>query len=208
MSERTPVVYVIDDDLSVRISLGRMLRAEGFHAETFESADAFLRLKAYRRPACVISDVQMPGTSGLKLQDLLRSQGVSIPIVFITGYGKVPMSVDAMKKGAIDFLPKPYGRDALLEAVNRATEQDLAGVRAEISLQRVYDQLRSLSHREKEVMEGVVEGLLNKQIAIKLGITEKTVKVHRANVMLKMRAESVPHLVRLAELVGIGAPVA
>jgi FixJ family two-component response regulator len=208
MSDTTPAVYVIDDDLSIRISLGRMLRSEGFHAETFDTADAFLRLKAYRRPACVISDIQMPGTSGLELQDVFLDRGVSIPIVFITGYGKVPMSVDAMKKGAVDFLPKPYSRDVLLQAVNRAIDRDRVAFRSELSVHRIQDQFRSLSDREKEVLEGVVEGLLNKQIAIRLGITEKTIKVHRANVMSKMQAESLPHLVRMAERVGIGIPVA
>ncbi len=203
MTASSARVYVIDDDPSVLTSLGRLLRLEGFSVETFSSADEFLKVKKFHRPACVVSDVQMPGVNGLDLQNILVEKRIPIPMIFITGHGEIPMSVRAMKNGAVDFLPKPFGRDALLGAVKSAIEKDAASAELQHSVSRVRHRWDSLSDREKEVLDGVIAGMLNKQIAYKLGITEKTVKVHRANMMTKMKAESLAHLVRLAETIGI-----
>lgn len=205
MTSHLPMVYVIDDDSSIRSSLGRLLRLEGFRFAGFSSAEEFLNLKRLDRPACAISDIRMPGINGLDLQDLLEKRGLHVPIVFITGHGQIPMSVQAMKKGAVDFLPKPFSHEALLQAVKQAIEKDRDYLHQHRKHTRVQHCLNVLSERERQVLGGVIAGHLNKQIACKLGISEKTVKVHRANVMIKMKATSVAHLVRLSEVVGVVA---
>lgn len=203
MKGDVPIVYLVDDDAAVRSSISRLLRVAGFQFSCFTCAEEFLKVKSFKRPACAILDVQMPGLNGLQLQDQIEKKGIHIPIVFITGHGHVPMSVQAMKKGAVDFLPKPFTNEALLQSVNQAIAQDRVFIQKHRETVRVQSRLRLLSERETQVFHGVISGLLNKQIAVKMGIKEKTVKVHRAAVMSKMKATSVAHLVRLAEVVGI-----
>jgi RNA polymerase sigma factor (sigma-70 family) len=189
----------VDDDESVRRGVGRLLRSAGHEVEVFPSAQEFLQEVTSDRPGCIVLDVRMPGIDGLDLQGELAARGIILPIVFITGFADVPMSVQAMKAGAIDFLPKPFDDDALVSAVRLALEKDrekrlAKGLEAEIR-----SLFERLTPREREVFEGVVAGMLNKQIAAKLGIAEKTVKVHRGRVMEKMEVDSVADLVRMAE---------
>ena len=185
-------VFVVDDDASVRKSLARLIAVAGWKVETLASADEFLERAPHDRPACLVLDVRLPGLNGLELQERLARDDGDIPIVFITGHGDVPMGVRAMKAGAVDFLPKPFEDEALLEAIGRAIERDR-------QIRPIRARLESLTHREREVFALVVRGLLNKQVAGHLGITEKTVKVHRARVMEKMRAESLAELVKLSQ---------
>jgi FixJ family two-component response regulator len=197
MDEPKPRVFVVDDDDSVRKSLSRLLRSTGFDNEVFESADAFLRRERYAGIGCIILDIRMPGLSGMDLQDELGKMGYSIPVIFITGHGSIPMGVQAMKKGAADFLAKPFDDLQLLEAVTNAIEKHKEAKKESDERKTVLDRLAGLTRRETEVLWCVVEGLLNKQIAFKLGIAEKTVKVHRGRVMEKLHAQSVADLVRM-----------
>ena len=185
-------VFVVDDDASVRKSLARLIAVAGWKVETLASADEFLERAPHDRPACLVLDVRLPGLNGLELQERLARDDGDIPIVFITGHGDIPMGVRAMKAGAVDFLPKPFEDEALLEAIRRAIERDR-------QIRPIRARLESLTHREREIFALVVRGLLNKQVAGHLGITEKTVKVHRARVMEKMRAESLAELVKLSQ---------
>jgi two-component system response regulator FixJ len=206
MTEPKPTVFVIDDDSSVLKSLARLLRSLGFDAETFASAEPFLARKHYDGVGCIVLDVQMPGLNGMDLQDALNKADYSMPIIFITGHGNIPMSVQAMKRGAVDFLPKPFDDEDLVQAVKKAVEKDRE-VKAERA--KVHDVLRRIEHltpREHEIFRHVTTGMLNKQIALKLGIAEKTVKVHRGRVMEKLGVDSVAELVRLAEKAGIKLP--
>jgi FixJ family two-component response regulator len=193
------VVFVIDDDESIRRSLSRLLRAAGWWVETFPSARAFLDYAAPDRPACLILDLQLPGPSGLDLQATLGATGRMLPIVFITGHGDVPSSVRAMKGGAVDFLQKPFDAEELLGCVARALARSQEQ-RAEHAERRVLEgRFEMLTPRERDVLRLVVTGKLNKQIAGDLGIAEKTIKVHRGRVMAKMKAGSVAELVRMVE---------
>jgi FixJ family two-component response regulator len=203
MSSNKKNVAVVDDNASVRKSLARLLEAEGLHAKTYASAEEFLEAGRPESPACLILDVRMPDKSGLELQDMITGTEHSLPIIFITGHGDVPMTVRAMKQGALDFLPKPFDDVDLLGAVHRALEidtetQEQLQVEAEAQ-----GQLNKLTPRERQVFALVVRGLLNKQIARELGTSEKTIKVHRGQVMRKMEARSLPDLVRMAGLVGV-----
>jgi RNA polymerase sigma factor (sigma-70 family) len=199
-------VFVVDDDPSVRGGLARLFKSVGLAAEAFASAREFLELPSPEGPACLVLDVRLPELSGLDLQTGLARAGVAIPIIFITGYGTVPTSVRAMKAGAADFLEKPVDEQQLLDAVHRALEQDRRArqERAEVAERR--RRLESLTPREREVLAYVVAGRLNKQIAAELGTSEKTVKVHRARVMEKMKVASLAELARLAEKLDLSLP--
>ena len=202
MIDPTPIVFVVDDDPSVCRSLARLLHSAGFLVETFPSAQDFLRREPPESPSCLILDIRMPGLTGLDLQEKLAAAGYVMPIIFITGHGTVPMSVKAMKAGALDFLQKPFNDRELLDAIQKAVERgrQLREKRAEMRM--IQQRLASLTPRESEVFALVVTGKLNKEIAYQLGVGEKTVKVHRARVMHKMQAESLADLVRFAERIG------
>jgi FixJ family two-component response regulator len=206
MTAVAPVVFVVDDDPSVRKSLTRLLGSVGYTVEAFASAREFLARERYTGPCCLVLDVRMPGLSGLGLQDALASAGRQMSIVFVTGHVDVPGSVKAMKAGAVDLLTKPVDDEDLLAAVERALAKDRQNLAVEDRLTELQGRVKALTPRETEVFALVVTGMLNKQIAAELGIGEKTVKVHRARVMEKMRAASVAELVRLADRLGVIVP--
>jgi FixJ family two-component response regulator len=197
-----PTVFIVDDDPSVCNALRRLMKSVGLHAVTFPSAQAFLDHPRPDGPCCLVLDIRLPGLSGLDLQEALAERGAPPPIVFITAHGDVPMSVRAMKAGAVDFLPKPFGDQDLIDAVNRALQRDESERARRAETGELHRRIAQLTDREREVFAGVVAGKLNKQIGHELGIAEKTVKVHRANVMAKMRADSLADLVRMAERAG------
>ena len=197
-----PVVYVVDDDVSVRESLELLIRREGWQPELFASAQDFLTHAREVVPSCLVLDVSLPGLNGLDLQQQLADH-VEIPIVFITGHGDVPMSVRAMKAGAVEFLTKPFAADVLLDAVRGAIERSRETLERDAELQTLRDDHESLTPREREVMGLVVAGLLNKQVGAELGISEITVKAHRGQVMRKMKAGSLPDLVSMAARLGL-----
>ncbi|HTO77666.1 MAG TPA: response regulator transcription factor [Thermoanaerobaculia bacterium] len=199
-------VFVVDDDPGVRKSLARLLRSAGLEPIAFESPQEFLRTLGAEPAGCAILDVTMPGLDGLTLQRELTSRGSELPVIFLTGHGDVPKSVQAMKGGAKDFLTKPVDDEVLLDAVRRALEVDRAGRESRRERTEIQKRLAALTPREREVMEGVVAGRLNKQIASDLGISEKTVKVHRGRVMEKMAASSVAELVRMADRAALRRP--
>ncbi len=196
-----PVVYVVDDDKSIRKSLARLIGSTGLAVETFGSAREYLASEPVDRPGCLVLDLKMPGLTGLELQEELTARHRAIPIIFITGQGSISSSVKAMKAGAIDFLEKPFDDTTLLQAINQAIEKDLQNRQRSSEVGAIKKRVEDLTPREREVFTLVVTGLLNKQIAYQLGITEKTVKVHRARIMQKMEATSLAHLVHLAETI-------
>ena len=202
-----PVIFVVDDDASVRKSLARLVASAGYTVETFASAQDFLARPPAAGPCCLVLDIRMPGITGLDLQKMLAGRVYAIPIVFITGHGDISMGVAAMKSGAVDFLPKPFDGKDLLDAVRRALTKDTHDRDAAARAAELDERVRRLTPREGQVFALVVTGMLNKQIAGELGISEKTVKVHRARVMEKMRALSVADLVRLADEVRVIAHV-
>ncbi len=202
MTETRPIVFVVDDDLAVRRSTERLIRSIGLEVQTFTSAREFLRNPRPERPACLVLDVRMPGLSGMDLQRDLSKSGIHIPIIFITGHGDIPMSVRAMKAGAVEFLTKPFGSRGLLDAVRAAIERDRLAQKEQSETGELRERYEQLTPREREVMVRVAAGLLNKQVASELATTERTIKFHRAHIMQKMRAESLPDLVRMAEKLG------
>ncbi len=206
MSEQPALVFVVDDDASMRTALRRLMRSVGFDVEVFASAQEFLAAERPDRPGCLVLDVRMPRMSGLELQRALDESGVDLPVIFVTGHGDVPMSVRAMKAGAVDFLLKPFNDQDLIDAVQRAIEKDRARRLASAEESEIRARFATLTPREQEVMAHVVAGGLNKQIAGDLGASEKTIKVHRSRIMHKMAATSLAELVRLAARIGIHGP--
>lgn len=203
MSQVEPTVFIVDDDPAVLKSLSRLLRASQFNVATFGSPQEFLERHDPHTPGCLVLDVAMPGLNGLELQEALRVKGSAIPIIFLTGHGDIPMSVQAIKGGALDFLTKPVHDEDLLKAVVAALEKDRIERESRAELDDIQERLATLTPREREVLIHVVSGQLNKQIAYALGTVEKTIKVHRARVMEKMKVGSVAELVRLTERAGI-----
>jgi FixJ family two-component response regulator len=202
MPDVPSIVFVVDDDVSVRESLELLIRTSGWQPELFESAQQFLSRPRPSVPCCLVLDVALPGLNGLDLQRQL-SQRTDMPIVFITGHGDIPMSVQAMKAGAVEFLTKPFKDDVLLDAIRNAIERSRAAQRRESEMQVLRDCYDSLTPRERDVMALVVSGLLNKQVGGQLGISEITVKAHRGQVMRKMKADSLPELVNMAARLGV-----
>jgi FixJ family two-component response regulator len=203
MSHATPIVFVVDDDVSVRESLELLIHCEGWQPETFGSAQEFLARPRGLVPSCLVLDVSLPDLSGLDLQKHVAVERPDMPIIFITGYGDVPMTVQAMKAGAVEFLTKPFSDDVLLSAIRQAIERSETALGHEAEMRTLRDRHASLSGREREVMALVVAGLLNKQVGSDLGISEITVKAHRGRMMQKMKADSLANLVNMAARLGL-----
>ena len=203
MPEVPAVVFVIDDDPSMRGALEDLVGSVGLQVRPFASPQDFLQSKLPDAPSCLVLDVRLPGMSGLAFQKELARLGVGLPVIFITGHGDIPMSVRAMKAGAVEFLTKPFHDQDLLDSIEHAVERDRVARQHRAGLVELRARFNSLTHRQREVMEYVVKGLLNKQIAVQLGTSETTIKLHRGQVMHKMQAQSLPDLVRAAACLGL-----
>lgn len=206
MTETRPMVFVVDDEPAICLSLQRLVRSVGLEAQTFSSAQEFLGAKRPDGPGCLVLDVRLPGLSGLDLQQELLDAKVDLPIVFITGHGDIPMTVRAMKAGAVEFLTKPFRDQDLIDAIQHGIEKHRAARKERGKIDEFKTLYDSLTPREREVCSLVAQGLLNKQIAAQLGAAEKTIKVHRGQVMRKMKAESLADLVRIGEKLGLTSP--
>jgi len=202
LTEAQPLVFVIDDDASTRETLGSLIRSVGLQVELFRSGEEFLKSKRPDVPSCLVLDIRLPGISGLDFQRRLAESKIRIPIIFITGHGDIQMSVHAMKAGAIEFLTKPFRAQDLLDAIHVALEKDRRRRQRRAEVAQLRTRFASLTPRERQVLPLVVSGMLNKQIAAELGISEAAIKVHRSQLMRKMRAHSLPDLVRMAEKIG------
>jgi len=205
MTTAKPIVFVVDDDLSVRESLELLIQNEGWQPKTFASAREFLDFPRAVVPSCLLLDISLPGLNGLELQKRLAAERTDMPIIFITGYGDVPKTVQAMKAGAVEFLTKPFNQEVLLTAIRQALERSRLTLAQEAEMQELRHHYGSLTPREREVMALVVSGLLNKQVGGELGISESTVKAHRGQVMQKMKADSVADLVKMADRLRLAA---
>ena len=205
MKEEQPVVFVIDDDPSMRDSLQDLLQSVGMEARVFKSTQEFLRAERPDAPGCLVLDVRLPGQSGLDFQRTLAASGIELPIVFISGHGDIPMTVRAMKAGAVEFLAKPFRDQDLLDAIQGGIERDRARRGDATLVAQLRERFASLTEREREIMALVVAGRQNKQIAAELGVSEVTVKAHRGQIVRKMRARSLPELVRMADRLGVPA---
>ena len=203
MHNKESMVFIVDDDPSILASLKRLVRSVDLAVETFASPQEFLQRPVYSGPGCLVLDVRMPQLSGLDLQDKMAEMDNHTPIVFITGHGTISMSVKAMKKGAVDFIEKPFNDQDLLDAIQYAIEENRQQIESKQKVVEIQQREKMLTPREQQVFRLVVQGWLNKQIAYELEISEKTVKIHRSNVMQKMQAESVSELVRMAEKIGV-----
>jgi FixJ family two-component response regulator len=203
---RGAIVFVVDDDRGVRQSIQDLVESVGLRCLCFPTAQDFLNCKCADGPGCLILDVRLPGMSGLQFQSSLAEAGIRIPVIFVTGHGDIPMSVKAMKSGAIEFFTKPFRDQDLLDAIQQALERDRSGREQRCALDDLQQRYRTLTEREREVMGLVVSGMLNKQVASKLNATEATIKIHRSRVMEKMKARSLPELVRMADAIGVPPP--
>jgi FixJ family two-component response regulator len=206
MSDAASLVFVVDDDISVRQSLELLIQSAGWRCETFASANEFLARPRLVVPSCLVLDVSLPGLNGLDLQKRVAVERIDMPIIFITGYGDVPMTVQAMKAGAVEFLTKPFSDEVLLNAIGSALEKSRSALGREAEVQTLRDAYALLTPREQQVMALVVSGLLNKQVGGELGISEITVKAHRGQVMRKMKASSLPDLVTMSARLGLRSP--
>ena len=195
-------IYIVDDDVSVCRALSLLLKSHGFKVETFMRAEDFLAFKHLKQPSCLVLDIQLPDINGLALQDAMAGRKLAIPIIFITGHGDIPMSVKAMKAGAIDFLPKPFTEKKLLNAITQAISKNKIQIKEQTEISKIKRRIKTLSPRELEVFRLVAKGMLSKQIAFKRGITLQTIKVHRSRVMQKMQAKTVTELIHFAQKAG------
>lgn len=206
MTPNDPVVHVIDDDEAIRESLAFLLESAELNVRTYESANAFLEMLSRDAHGCVVTDIRMPGVSGIELLRQLKAMGVALPVIVITGHADVPLAVEAMKSGAVDFIEKPFDDDTFLSAIRSALRQHEKDARREAERSEIHSRLAALSGRERQVLEGLVAGYPNKTIAFDLGISARTVEIYRANVMTKMQANSLSDLVRMALVAGVLGP--
>ena len=203
MHKRKPLIYVVDDNVSICRALTLLLKSHGFKVETFTRARSFLEYKHPKLPSCLVLDIQLPDIDGLTLQDIMTRRGIAIPIIFITGHGDIPMSVKTMKAGAVDFLPKPFTKRKLLNAIALAISKSIIQNKEQAEIAKIKRRIKTLSPRELEVFLLVAKGMMSKNIAFKRGISLQTIKIHRGRVMRKMRARTVTELIRFAEKSGI-----
>lgn len=203
MYKRSALIYVVDDNVSICRALTLLLKSHGFNVETFTNARSFLAHKHPKQPSCLILDIRLPDINGLTLQEIMTRRGITIPIIFITGHGDIPMSVKGMKGGAIDFLPKPFTKKKLLNAITLAISKSVTQNKKEAEISKIKRRIKTLSPRELEVFRLVAKGIMSKNIAVKRGISLQTIKVHRGRVMQKMQAKTATELIRFAQKAGI-----